>query len=73
MNGVSLKQHGLFSLTNIYLGVGRGGALAVSGIGRHGRVALCELLAGYRLPTGGDALVMSKYSLWRSPHKVDCF
>ncbi|CAG9118000.1 unnamed protein product [Plutella xylostella] len=69
VNGVSLKQHGLFSLTNIYLGVGRGGALAVSGIGRHGRVALCELLAGYRLPTGGDALVMSKYSLWRSPHK----
>lgn len=61
---------GLNSIHNVYLGVGKGQALAISGLKRHGREKLLDLLAGYKLPDAGHAVCMSKWNIRKDPHMV---
>lgn len=65
------KRHdGIYKLLNVYLGVGKGQVLAVSGLKHHGRSMLCEILAGYQAPCAGNVWAMSKYKLRSQPHRV---
>ncbi|CAH0405612.1 unnamed protein product [Chilo suppressalis] len=62
------EEKGYYLLRNINLGVGKGEVLAVSGLQRHGRVKLCEILAGYKIPTSGHVWCMSKWKLKIQPY-----
>ncbi|XP_013188642.2 ABC transporter A family member 4-like [Amyelois transitella] len=63
------KDLGEYVLRNIYLGLGRGEALAISGLKKHGRVALIEMLAGLTIPTSGELWSKSKWKLNTNPHQ----
>ncbi|XP_028178554.1 ABC transporter A family member 4-like [Ostrinia furnacalis] len=65
---VSKKETGMFILRNIHLGLGKGEVLALSGLKRHGRLKLCEILAGYKIPSAGEAWCMSKWTLKSEPY-----
>ncbi|KAG6463098.1 hypothetical protein O3G_MSEX013666 [Manduca sexta] len=66
---VSKKHMGVYTVRDVFLGLGKGEALAISGLKRHGRLKLCEMLAGYKLPSDGRIWCMSKWSLDMNPHK----
>ncbi|CAH0724551.1 unnamed protein product, partial [Brenthis ino] len=66
---VSQRRFGKNFIHNIYLGLGKGEALAISGLLEHGRLRLCQILAGYILPSEGDLWCVSKWTLNRNPHK----
>lgn len=70
VNDLSDKKLGTFILKDIYFGLRNGEALAVSGLKAHGRVALCNTLSGFMLPSDGDSIAVSKYSLRKDPHRV---
>ncbi|XP_053616877.1 ATP-binding cassette sub-family A member 17-like [Plodia interpunctella] len=63
------KRLGEYVLRNVYLGLGRGEALAISGLKKHGRVALIETLAGLNIPSCGQLWAKSKYKLNSTPHQ----
>ncbi|XP_049878156.1 retinal-specific phospholipid-transporting ATPase ABCA4-like [Pectinophora gossypiella] len=56
-----------YVVRNVHLGVGRGEALAIAGLMRHGRTILCEMLSGYKKRNEGHLWAMSKYRLKYSP------
>ncbi|XP_026319552.1 ABC transporter A family member 3-like [Hyposmocoma kahamanoa] len=66
---VSKTEGGMNKLQNVYLGLGKSEAVALSGLMRHGRLLLCQILAGYRMPDEGHVWAMSNYRLNYSPHK----
>ncbi|KAJ0182774.1 hypothetical protein K1T71_002143 [Dendrolimus kikuchii] len=66
---VHRKQMGIYTIRNIYFGLGKGEALALSGLKRHGRQTLCEVLAGYKMPSEGQIWCMSRWSVGNNPHK----
>lgn len=61
---------GVYTVHSIYLGLGKGEAVALSGLKRHGRLALCEMVAGYHMANEGHAWCMSKWKQDTQPHKV---
>ncbi|XP_064072922.1 ATP-binding cassette sub-family A member 17-like [Vanessa tameamea] len=65
---VSKKMFGKNNISNVYFGLGKGEALAISGLLGHGRLELCEILAGYILPSEGDLWCSSKWTLNKNPH-----
>ncbi|XP_050362505.1 ABC-type organic anion transporter ABCA8-like [Nymphalis io] len=65
---VSKKIYRKTNISNVYFGLGKGEALAISGLLEHGRLELCEILAGYKLPNEGDLWCSSKWTLSRNPH-----
>lgn len=67
---LTLRLGGEYVIHNVFLGIGKGEAVALSGLKRHGRPQLCEMLAGYREPSYGNVCCMSKYMLKSQPHKV---
>ncbi|CAG4983976.1 unnamed protein product [Colias eurytheme] len=68
-SNVSQLHYGKYVIKHINLGIGRGEALALSGLLHHGRLKLCELLAGLKLPNEGKLWSMSKWSLDRNPYQ----
>ncbi|CAB3240181.1 unnamed protein product [Arctia plantaginis] len=66
---LSRRDTGLYVVRSAYLGLGRGGAQAISGLKRHGRLDLLEILSGYRIPCVGNVWAMSKWNLATNPHK----
>ncbi|CAG9796919.1 unnamed protein product [Diatraea saccharalis] len=69
VDNVNKKEDGYYTLRNINFGVGKGEVLALSGLKRHGRVKLCEILAGYKIPTTGQVWSMSRWKLKEQPYK----
>nr|XP_049704612.1 ATP-binding cassette sub-family A member 17-like [Helicoverpa armigera] len=67
--GITLRSGGVYAVHNIYLGIGKGEAIALSGLKRHGRTLLCEVLAGYKSPCDGNLWAMSKDKLMTEPHQ----
>ncbi|XP_075977961.1 ABC transporter A family member 5-like [Anticarsia gemmatalis] len=65
---VSQREGGVYKVRGVYLGLGRGEALGIAGLKRHGRLRLCEILAGYKLPCDGSAWTMSKWKLTSNPN-----
>ncbi|XP_022126096.2 ABC transporter A family member 4 [Pieris rapae] len=65
---VSRNVQGVYVIRHIHFGLGKGEALAVSGLLKHGRLKLCEVIAGYRLPSDGRLWSVSKWSLNRNPY-----
>ncbi|KAJ8735281.1 hypothetical protein PYW07_006901 [Mythimna separata] len=63
------RRDGNYFLHNVYLGIGKGEVVAVSGLKHHGRGMLCEILAGYEAPCSGNVWCMSKYKLQSQPHQ----
>ncbi|CAH2049945.1 unnamed protein product, partial [Iphiclides podalirius] len=57
------------TIRNVYFGMGRGQVISLSGLIHHGRKNLCDLLAGYKLPSEGQLWAMSTWELSRHPHK----
>lgn len=43
---VSQRIYGKSNIGNVYFGLGKGEALAISGLVEHGRLKLCDVLAG---------------------------
>ncbi|KOB69454.1 Uncharacterized protein OBRU01_16833 [Operophtera brumata] len=58
---VNLVFGGIYTLHSVYLGLAKGEALALSGLKRHGRLQLCEILAGYTRASEGKLWCMSKW------------
>ncbi|KAJ8736633.1 hypothetical protein PYW08_007289 [Mythimna loreyi] len=69
VTGLTKRHDGIYMLHNVYLGIGKGEILAVSGLKRHGRSIMCEILAGYEPPCTGNVWAMSKYKLKSQPHE----
>jgi ABC-type uncharacterized transport system ATPase subunit len=69
-DNVSKKDSGLYILRNINFGIGRGEVLALAGLKRHGREKLCDLLAGYKIPSSGELWCKSKWKLKSEPYNV---
>ncbi|XP_073958396.1 uncharacterized protein [Choristoneura fumiferana] len=67
VHNLTRRDSGRYILRNISFGIGKGQALAVVGLKRHGRLRLCEILAGYRLPSDGNAYTISKWNLFTKP------
>ncbi|XP_050680663.1 uncharacterized protein LOC126976396 [Leptidea sinapis] len=66
---VSRVRSGVFYvIRHLSFGIGRGEVLAISGQYYRGRQKLCELVAGYRLPTSGNLWSMSKWSINVGPY-----
>ncbi|CAH2102941.1 unnamed protein product [Euphydryas editha] len=65
---VSQRSLGKRYIGNVYFGLGKGDALAISGLVDHGRLKLCEVLAGYVLPSEGNLWCLSKWTSNRNPH-----
>lgn len=63
------RHMGIYAIRNVYLGIGKGEVLALSGLKRHGRQKLCEVLSGFRIPSQGHIWCMSKWSLEKNPHQ----
>ncbi|XP_039755169.1 uncharacterized protein LOC120630088 [Pararge aegeria] len=66
---VSLRKFGKSVIRNVYLGLGKGEALAISGLSVHGRLRLCEILSGYEMSTEGNLWCLSKWRSNRDPHQ----
>ncbi|XP_069364004.1 ATP-binding cassette sub-family A member 17-like [Maniola hyperantus] len=66
---VSQRRFGKSKIRNVYLGLGKGEALAISGLSAHGRLRLCEILAGYQMSTEGNLWCLSKWRLHIDPHQ----
>ncbi|KAF9803313.1 hypothetical protein SFRURICE_007159 [Spodoptera frugiperda] len=49
-SNVAKRIGNFYAVHNVYLGIGRGEALALSGLKQQGRTALGEILAGYKTP-----------------------
>ncbi|CAD0194553.1 unnamed protein product [Chrysodeixis includens] len=67
---ITLRSGGQYVIHNVFLGIGKGEAIALSGLKCHGRLKLCEMLAGYRDPSHGSLCSMSQYMLETNPHEV---
>ncbi|XP_022821324.1 ABC transporter A family member 3-like [Spodoptera litura] len=67
-SNVAKKVGNFYAVHNVYLGIGRGEALALSGLKQQGRNTLGEVLAGYKTPDVGNVWAMSKYKLRTQPH-----
>ncbi|CAK1544413.1 unnamed protein product [Leptosia nina] len=67
-SNISKKVAGIYVIRHVHFGLGKGEALALSGLLKHGRLKLCELIAGYTLPSEGRLWSMSKWSLNRNPY-----
>ncbi|CAH3968524.1 unnamed protein product [Pieris brassicae] len=65
---VSRKVQGVYVIRHVHLGVRKGEALAISGLLKHGRLKLCEVVAGFKLPSDGRLWSVSKWSLNRNPY-----
>ncbi|CAH0694939.1 unnamed protein product [Spodoptera exigua] len=68
-SNVAKRIGNFYAVHNLFLGIGRGEALALSGLKAHGRTTLGEILAGYTTPDVGNVWAMSKYKLRTQPHK----
>ncbi|XP_038207795.1 ABC transporter A family member 4-like [Zerene cesonia] len=68
-SNMSQRHYGKYVIRHINFGIGRGEVLALSGLLHHGRLKLCELLAGLKLPNEGRLWSMSKWSLDRNPYQ----
>ncbi|KPJ09459.1 ATP-binding cassette sub-family A member 3 [Papilio machaon] len=66
---VTKKHIGECIIRHLYLGLEKGEVKAVSGLVLHGRRNLCEILAGYKIPTDGKLWAMSTWEVRRHPHK----
>lgn len=69
-SNVAKRIGNFYAVHNVYLGIGRGEALALSGLKQQGRTALGEILAGYKTPDVGNVWAMSKHKLRTEPHNV---
>ncbi|CAK1601646.1 unnamed protein product [Parnassius mnemosyne] len=69
---VTKEDVGIGTIRNVYLGLGKSEVQALSGLKNHGRRKLCEVLAGYKLPTSGQLWAMSTWEVRRHPHKYAC-
>lgn len=67
------KQIGYPDIIGIYLGVGKGEAVAITALKTHGRRQLCDLLAGVTMADGGNVWSMSKWLQAKDPHMVGLF
>lgn len=69
-HNVTKKASGYYACYNVNLGLSKGDALALSGLKRHGRLDLCNILAGYDTPSDGTVWSMSKWRSDTQPHMV---
>ncbi|CAG9581060.1 unnamed protein product [Danaus chrysippus] len=65
---VSQRHYEKSMIRNVYLSLSKGEVLAISGVLEHGRLRLCEILAGYQLPTDGKLWSLSKWTVLQNPH-----
>ncbi|XP_063395629.1 ABC transporter A family member 4-like [Cydia fagiglandana] len=69
VNNLSKRINGVYKLSHISFGIGKGEALSLVGQSRAGRLDLCEILAGFKMPSSGTISAMSRWSLTIDPHK----
>ncbi|OWR47990.1 ATP-binding cassette transporter sub-family A [Danaus plexippus plexippus] len=67
-HNISQRHYEKSIIRNVYLSLSKGEVLAISGVLEHGRLRLCEILAGFQLPTDGQLWCLSKWTLLRNPH-----
>ncbi|CAF4949717.1 unnamed protein product [Pieris macdunnoughi] len=65
---VSRRVQGVYVIRHVNFGLGKGEALAISGLLKHGRLKLCEVITGFKLPSDGRLWSASKWSLNRNPY-----
>lgn len=70
VENLAKKDMGAYTVHSIYLGLCKGEILALAGLKRHGRLQLCEMLAGYHMASEGQAWCMSKWMQSTQPHMV---
>ncbi|XP_063616236.1 ABC transporter A family member 4-like, partial [Cydia splendana] len=69
VNNLSKRVNGAHKFSRISFGIGKGEALSLVGQSRAGRLDLCEILAGFKMPSSGSISAMSRWSLTIDPHK----
>ncbi|XP_068626404.1 ATP-binding cassette sub-family A member 17-like [Battus philenor] len=62
-------ENSLSIIRHLHLGIDKGEVKALSGSLLHGRRELCELLAGYKIPSKGKLWAMSRWEVGKDPHK----
>lgn len=67
---VAKTRSGECIIRHLYLGLEKGEVKAVSGLMLHGRKNICEILAGYKIPSDGKLWAMSTWEVRSHPHKV---
>ncbi|XP_059058370.1 ATP-binding cassette sub-family A member 17-like [Achroia grisella] len=65
---VNKKEDGVYVVRDVNLGMDKGTVIALSGLKRHGRLDLLEVLAGYKMPSSGVLWAMSQWRLNVDPH-----
>ncbi|XP_061708226.1 ABC transporter A family member 5-like [Cydia pomonella] len=68
VNNLSKRVNGVYKLSRIAFGIGKGEALSLVGQSTGDRLELCEILAGFKWPTSGSTSAMSKWALTTDPH-----
>ncbi|XP_063549136.1 uncharacterized protein LOC134756238 [Cydia strobilella] len=68
VNNLSKRVNGSYKLSRIFFGIGKGEALSLVGQSMGGRLELCEIIAGFKMPTSGSISAMSRWSLTTDPH-----
>ncbi|XP_063357969.1 ABC transporter A family member 4-like, partial [Cydia amplana] len=68
VNNLSKRVDGAYKLSRISFGIGKGEALSLVGQSMGGRLELCEILAGFKMPSSGSISAMSRWSLTTDPH-----